>query len=194
MKIKIKGNAHELYRAYVNTGQEPSYNDKWYEMLRAIAGRTLVVETDYLFVDQFNTASIPGVSENGMRIHSRYVDEVIDDEREFKMKCSHCGKMAEVWTVTSLKCPHCLKRDALSALSESAKISFNYQLRAKAERKAGGKCEVNQNLPYISIDLSDGSEYFVQGEEAENMLYEYEDMEWVSCSIEDYFLAIAQNW
>jgi hypothetical protein len=194
MEIKIKGNAHELYKGYVNTGQEWSFNPEWFNMLQAVAGRTLVVETDYLFVDQFNTAPIPGVSENGMRIMSRYVEEVIDDEREYMIRCTYCGQVSEIGTVTSLRCPHCNQGDYLVPLSNEVKISFDYKMRAKAERAAGGKCEVNVSLPYVSLKMSDGSEYYCQGEEAEDMITEYRDLEWLSCSIEDYFLAIAQNW
>jgi hypothetical protein len=193
MEIKIKDNAHELYRAYVNTGHE-MYSDKWYEILKAVVGKTLVVETKYLFKDQFNTAPIEGVSELGLRVMARYVDEVIDDEREYMLRCTYCGQMSEVSYVTSRRCPHCNEGDYLEPLSNSARVSYDYKMRAKAERAAGGKVEVNESLPYVSITMSDGSEYFFQGEEASELIEEYEKIDWLSCSIEDYLLAIAQNW
>ena len=193
MEIKIKGNAHEIYASRVNTGQHMFLNDKWYEKLKAIAGKTLVVETEYLFKDQFNTAPIEGVSESGLRIMAESVEEVIDDEREWMLKCNYCGQMSEVSYVTSERCPHCNQGDYLVPLSKSAEISFDYILRAKAERSAGGKCEVNESLPYIALTMSDGSEYFFQGEEAEDMLKEYETID-LSCSIEQWLLAIAQSW
>lgn len=74
------------------------------------------------------------------------------------------------------------------------RISNDYKLRAEAERQAGGRIEVNTSLPYIAIDGSDGLTYFFQGEEAENLIEEYESVEWLECSLEEYLLAISQNW
>ena len=192
MEIRIKGNAHEIYKAEANLGGP--FNGDWFDMLEAIAGRVIEVETDHLFKDQFNTVPIEGVSSNGMRIMASSVDEVIDDEREYSLRCTYCGQVSEVSYVDSLRCPHCGQGDYLVALSNSAKVSWDYRRRAKAERAAGGSCEVNTSLPTVAIKMSDGSEYYMQGEEAENALKEYEDIEWLSCSIGDYFLAIAQGW
>jgi hypothetical protein len=192
MKIKIKGNAHELYRA--SNLPLGSFSDSWYEKLKAIAGMTVVVETKHLFKDQFNTPPIEGVSKIGMRVMMQSVEEVVDDEREYMLKCTYCGQMSEVCSVTSQRCPHCNQGDYLVALSNSAKVSFDYMLRARAERAAGGKCEINESMTYIGILMSDGSEYFMQGEEADNLLEEFRAIDWLSCEIEDYFLAIAQDW
>ena len=192
MEIRIKRDAHRVYRNEASKGGP--FNGDWYDMLEAIAGRVIEVETDHLFKDQFNTVPIEGVSESGMRIMESSVEEVIDDEREYMLKCAYCGQSSEVSYVDSLRCPHCNQGDYLVALSNSAKVSWDYRIRARAERAAGAKCEVNTKLPYIAITMSDGSEYYMQGEEAENALKEYEDIEWLSCSIGDYFLAIAQNW
>ena len=195
MEIKIKGNAHEIYAARVNTGHYMSLNDEWYNQLKAIAGKTLVVETKYLFKDQFNTAPIEGVSEIGMRIMVESVEEVIDDEREYTIRCTYCGKTSYVNMVTSERCPHCNEGAYLVPLSKSAEISYDYILRAKAERAAGGSCEVNELMETITITTSAGEEYFFQGEEAENLIAVYVAAEdWISCSIEEYFLAIVQNW
>ena len=194
MEIKIKGNAHEVYRARVNTGHHSSFNLEWFNQLEAIAGKTIEVETKHLFKDQFNTAPIEGVSEIGMRIMVESVEEVIDDEREYMLKCTYCGQMSEVGTVTSEVCPHCGQGAYLEPLSNSARVSHDYILRAKAERAAGGKVEINESLPYIGLTMSDGSEYFVQGDEAEEMINEYHSYEWLACAIDDYFLAVAQNW
>jgi hypothetical protein len=194
MKIKIRSNAHEIYAARVNCGHYSSLNSDWYDKLKAVAGKTLEVETEHLFKDQFNTAPVEGVSELGLRIMISEVEEVIDDEREYMLRCAYCGQCSEVNTVTSRRCPHCSQGDYLIPLSKSAQISFDYILRAKAERAEGGKCEVNHSLPYVAITMSDGSEYFMQGDEASEAIEEYESFDWLSCSIEDYFLAVAQNW
>lgn len=73
-------------------------------------------------------------------------------------------------------------------------ISKDYEERAKAEREAGGSVEVNERFPYIGLTMSDGSEYFMQGEEAEKLIDEYWKFDWIGCSLEDYLLAIAQSW
>lgn len=194
MEIKIKSNAHEIYLGRVNVGDYRSLNNRWYYTLKAIAGKILEVETKHLFKDQFNVGAIEGVSGIGLRIMVESVEEVIDDEREYMLRCTYCGEMSEVGYVTSERCPHCNQGDYLVPLSNSAKVSFDYKLRAKAERAAGGHCAINSYLSTIAIRMSDGSEYYMQGEEAENMLNEYREMDWLSCEIEDYFLAIAQGW
>ena len=193
MEIKIRSNAHELYRNGINAGHGV-YNDKWYKILKAIGGRVLVVETKHLFKDQYNVGPINGVSGIGLRIMAQSVEEVFNDEREYSLRCTYCGQVSEVSYVESLRCPHCLQGDYLVPLSNEAKVSFDYKLRAKSERAAGGHCAINSYLPTIAIRMSDGSEYYMQGEEAENMINEYREIEWLSCEIEDYFLAIAQGW
>jgi len=194
MEIKIKGNAHEIYAASIAARKHMFLNDEWYEKLKAIAGRILKVETKYLFKDQFNTTPIEGVSETGMRVMAESVEYVIDDEREYTVRCNYCGHTAYMNMVTSERCPHCGQGDYLVPLSDSARISFDYKMRAKAERAAGGHCRINSYLSDISIRMSDESEYYFQGEEADDLIKEYRDIEWLSCSIEDYFLAIAQSW
>lgn len=105
MKIKIKDNVETLY--YKNT-TSPNYH--YAEMLSMVEGQTLDVDTEYLFVDQYNTLPIPGVSTNGMRIFDVYVEEVIDDERPGKARCEWCGK-----TSNNVKsCTHCNKSDYLT--------------------------------------------------------------------------------
>lgn len=193
MEIRIKGDAHRVYRKEASQGGP--FNGDWYDMLEAIAGRVIEVETDYLFKDQFNTVPIEGVSSNGMRIMASSVEEVIDDEREYMLKCAYCGQASEVSHVDSRRCPHCTQGDYLVPLSNSAKVSYDYKMRAKAERAAGGSCEVNTLMPTVAIKMSDGSEYFMQGEEAENAIAEYVAVEdWLRCDVEEYFLAVAQGW
>jgi len=194
MLIKIRSNAHDLYADRVNTGNYMRFNDEWYNQLKLISGKTIKVDTKHLFRDQFNTVPIEGVSKNGMRIGSESVEEVIDDEREWMLRCTYCGQMSEVSWVTSERCPHCNEGDYLVPLSNEAKISFDYKMRAKSERAAGGKCEVNDMLPTIAINTSAGEEYFFQGEEASNLIETYESYDWISCTLEEWLLAIVQNW
>lgn len=66
----------------------------------------------------------------------------------------------------------------------------DYEGRARSEREAGGTIEINERLPYIAINMSDGSEYFFQGEEASMLLDEVPD----NIHAEDFILAIAQGW
>lgn len=70
------------------------------------------------------------------------------------------------------------------------KILKDYEERAEAERRAGATIDINERLPYVSVEMSDSSEYFFQGQEAEELLAEVPD----NISPEDYILAIAQGW
>jgi DNA-directed RNA polymerase subunit RPC12/RpoP len=189
MKIKIVENADGLFRSFITTGGEVN-NPKWEKKLKYLSGKVLEVETDYLFKDQFNTAPVPVVSDSGLRIMSRYVKEVIDDERITRMRCQYCGHNDEV----GMTCSKCGKDNYLEPLSKEAEISLDYMKRAKAEREAGGSIDVHAGGLYVAITMSDKSEYFFQGEEADNLEKEYKEFDWMSCSFEDYLLAVAQNW
>lgn len=65
-----------------------------------------------------------------------------------------------------------------------------YTERAEAERQAGGSIEIDAMLPSISVKLSDGSEYFFQEHEADDILASVPD----GFDPEDFILATAQNW
>ena len=65
-----------------------------------------------------------------------------------------------------------------------------FETRAEAERKAGTIIEIDTSLGYISLEFSDGTSYFIQGEEAETMFNDVPD--WINA--EDYFLATSHNW
>ena len=65
-----------------------------------------------------------------------------------------------------------------------------YERRAEYERRDGGSIEINRVLPYVAVEMSDGSEYFFQGEEADDLL----DTVPNNINEEDFLLAIAQNW
>ena len=61
---------------------------------------------------------------------------------------------------------------------------------AACERKAGGRVEINYLLPYVAIDMSDGSEYFFQEHEAVELLENIPD----DIEDEDFLLWQAQSW
>ncbi len=81
-----------------------------------------------------------------------------------------------------------------NVLNEVEKISSRlikqYKDRAKAERKAGGFCKVDERLPSVDVKMSDGSTYYFQEWEAEDLLDEVPP----NIDAEDYILAQAQNW
>lgn len=66
----------------------------------------------------------------------------------------------------------------------------DYEMRAECERKAGTMIDINTWMPWISISFSDGTEYFFQEAEAQDLLDEVPD----NIADEDYILAIAQGW
>ncbi|TFG97485.1 hypothetical protein E4H12_08505, partial [Candidatus Thorarchaeota archaeon] len=97
MKIKLKPDAMQIW---INNqrrfGPWTKVEEKWIEMLKQVQGTTLEVETKYLWDNQFNTAPIPGVSKNGMRIldfknEKSIIEEIIDDVRPYRHKCVSCG-------------------------------------------------------------------------------------------------------
>lgn len=108
MKIKIYNDAHRRFVARINIGHTTN-NDKWYNLLEAIAEKEIEVEIKHLFIDQFNTVPIPNVSKNGIRIMISFVEYVIDDERYGKMKCHYCGVTQD----KNDKCIECGKNDYL---------------------------------------------------------------------------------
>lgn len=107
MDIRIRDNAYDIYIGGVHNGR--IINWKWADTLKALQGMTIEVETEYLFANQFNTAPIDGISENGMRIMAESVAEVIDDERLGQMRCEWCGAVS----VVSSTCSNCERDDHL---------------------------------------------------------------------------------
>jgi len=73
-------------------------------------------------------------------------------------------------------------------------ISRDYESRAAAERAGGGSIEINRYGDYIAITMSNGEEYFFQGEEAQDLRLEFDQFPELSVSLEDYLLAQAQNY
>ena len=95
MRIKLNDNAatHYVRRCYRHAHPQCGqlHRPDFEAMLKAVEGQWLEVETDHLFSDQFNTAPIPGVSENGLRIMVSDIVEIEDDARIGVVKCNWCG-------------------------------------------------------------------------------------------------------
>ncbi len=100
MKIKIRKDARQ---AYVSHRSSIPFNSKWADLMDKIAGNTYDVETEYLFVDQFNIGKVEG-SDLGLRIMNYLVEEVIDDIRPIMQRCNWCGKTSPRKLSS---CPHC---------------------------------------------------------------------------------------
>lgn len=109
MKVKVKDNAKDYYVS--RTAHNHQFvNWEWADVLEKVQGWTLEVETKFLFKDQFNTAPIPGISEQGLRLMASDVSEVIDDIRPGKSICRWCHH----WTATQT-CENCGKSEYLEA-------------------------------------------------------------------------------
>jgi len=101
----------------------------WCKMLDSISGQTIELETKHLFKNQWNTASISGVSEQGLRVFDWARDivdnrsmmvghylEQTDEMREVRrntLKCGYCGKQ-EAAAKGYVFCPHCLDSQYLT--------------------------------------------------------------------------------
>src|SRR5512139_3137075 len=84
MQVKVRKDARLAYIHGVP--RFGTVNWHWADLLKAVEGRIIEVETDYLFRDQFNTVPIPGVSESGLRLMNESIEAVIDDIRPYKMR------------------------------------------------------------------------------------------------------------
>lgn len=68
---------HEL------TFQSNEPRDKYNHQLFLLRGKRIKVETDYLFLNQFNTPPIKGVSELGLRVMAKDVSKIEIKNRTF---------------------------------------------------------------------------------------------------------------
>jgi len=140
MRIKIKDNATAICLRDAYT----PINWEWAEKLKKVEGEWLVVETDYLFKDQFNTAPIPGVSKDGLRIMESMVEVVENDVRKEMVKCRYCGK-TEKWTHWYYKpesrkgafCPNCDRAGYAEALHGWSRTALNMKSHGLKFRGAG---------------------------------------------------------
>ena len=87
-----------------------------------------------------------------------------------------------------------LSEACVSMVTESQMISNwlvkDFEKRAENERRAGGMVDIDYRLPTVAVELSDGSEYFFQEYEAQDLIDEVPE----NISPEDYILAQAQGW
>lgn len=66
---------------------------------------------------------------------------------------------------------------------------------AQSELHAGATIEINTNLPYVALTMSDGSEYFFQGQEADQLLDEHNaSADKFDTTVEASILHSAQGW
>lgn len=106
MQIVIRNDAAKVYMR--QRALHGVVNWDWYKMLEQVQGMTLEVKTDYLFADQYNTAPIPGVSEQGMRIMDESVEAVIDDIRLSRKFCRYCHHHSDI---NADSCENCGRSD-----------------------------------------------------------------------------------
>lgn len=76
------------------------------EAYEEIAGTWVDVETEHLFNNQYNVTTPSGL---GLRVMQKYVEEVENDVRHGKMKCSYCYHVSLV----SDQCEKCGETDYL---------------------------------------------------------------------------------
>ena len=93
MRIKISKQAAQIYVS--SLGRHMPINYEWKRMLERVQGKTLTVETDYLFVDQYNTAPINGITDRGLRIMANCVTHIFGDIRLGQQRCQWCGNHSE---------------------------------------------------------------------------------------------------
>lgn len=66
---------------------------------------------------------------------------------------------------------------------------------AEAELEAGASIEINNGLPYVALTMSNGDEYFFQGEEAHDLLSEHDaSASKYDTTVEASILHSAQGW
>lgn len=66
---------------------------------------------------------------------------------------------------------------------------------AKFELAAGASIEINTGLPFVALTMSDGSEYFFQGQEADELLDEHNaSADKFDTTVESSILHSAQGW
>lgn len=133
MRIHIRADVCKVYWSEINarglrycpTNEEHKFGD----MLRAIADTWVEVDTQYLFSNQYNTVPIAGVSESGLRLHDRHIDEIEGDTRDNVGCCGFCGNQT-TGTITGI-CKACLdseyldEKTLLSGLTRIQPVSSN---------------------------------------------------------------------
>ena len=117
MEILIHENAAKNYITkcykYAHPEADSLHSESFYNILKAIEGKWVEVETEHLFSDQFNIAPIEGVSELGARITIEDVTEIKDDVRQGVVKCRWCFGYDKD---SDGACDRCGKTDYLEAI------------------------------------------------------------------------------
>lgn len=158
------------------------------------------------FLEQFVYSLVNNDLEAAKSFHSQYIEakakSVMEDAKLdkdlVKGHCDDCGE--EVTTTDSIvnkgkwTCPKCgskhFEKDVVTESMLPKHMLKDYESRAESEREAGGSVTIDNHLPTVTVNMSDGSEYFFQEHEASELLDEVPD----NISPEDYILAIAQGW
>ncbi len=80
--------------------------------------------------------------------------------------------------------------DLLEAEDVSIKDANDYEDQAKKLRSSGAKVDIDYKHNGIGIEFPDGQEYFLQGDEASDLLDEVPD----NVNPEDFIIVVADNW
>lgn len=125
MYIVIKKDASEIYvKNNTHYGFGFVGNPEWVKTLKLLEGKTMEVDTEYLFKDQFNVKRLEdvpyqydnrGCNCTGYRIMGESVARVINDKRKGAYRCAWCGKPSRPRKHTDL-CPKCKKKGHMEKL------------------------------------------------------------------------------
>jgi hypothetical protein len=138
MQITIRDNVESCYVGRITTRHVAFYDASWVAVLRLLAGRTLQIDTKFLFRDQLNTEGLPGdevesllatLSENagdktrercrnaltnGIRVFHWMHSGVDGDIRHTRQLCRWCHHHSDA---AALTCENCGKSSHFEALS-----------------------------------------------------------------------------
>jgi len=104
IKAKIKRNAAQLYVGYCAHTDNTPVNWEYQKLLKQIENKWINLDTQYIFLNQYNTAPIPNLSKNGMRIEERYINDIDFEGDETLLK------LVQALKAGTLKC-HSVKYD-----------------------------------------------------------------------------------
>jgi len=89
----------------IRNGVAKKYSTEYAEKLSKLEGKWVEVNITHLFPDQFNIHPVENVSDMGIRIYAVDVEEIKDDERLGRSRCTYCGR----WEDTGKPCKNCSK-------------------------------------------------------------------------------------
>jgi hypothetical protein len=76
MRALVRADAADIYASWLNHDADPLYTKEWYEALKAIEGKWVYLETEYLYPTHVETVAIPNVSLNGLRLDTKYIEAI----------------------------------------------------------------------------------------------------------------------